>query len=225
MTRPLVAYYRVSTSRQKRSGLGLEAQREALHRFASSEGFVIVSEFVEAETGKGFDALDRRPKLAEALKAARKLKCSIGVAKLDRLSRDVAFISSLMAHRTPFVVAELGADVDPFVLHIFAALAEKERVLISVRTKAALEAAKRRGVKLGNPKIKQARKAAVAEIKDQADRNAANVMPIIREIQKAGASTLREIAAALNARGITTPRGGLWYPTSVKNTLDRKKSN
>ena len=114
--------------------------------------------FVEVETGKGSDALERRPQLAAALAEARRKRCSIGVAKLDRLSRDVHFISGLMAHRVPFVVAELGADVDPFILHLFAALAEKERAMISTRTKAALKAAKARGVKLGGPKLAQARK-------------------------------------------------------------------
>ena len=105
--------------------------------------------FIEVETGKGSDALERRPQLAAALSEARKKRCSVVVAKLDRLSRDVHFISGLMAHRVPFLVAELGPDVDPFILHLFAALAEKERAMISVRTKAALAAAKKRGVPLG----------------------------------------------------------------------------
>src|SRR3954463_9378124 len=132
---PLITYIRVSTSGQGRSGLGIEAQRQTLAHFASSEGYEVAREFVEVETGKGADALDRRPQLKSALAAARKLKCHVGVAKLDRLSRDVHFISGLMAHKVPFVVAELGPDVDPFVLHLFAALAEKERALISTRTR------------------------------------------------------------------------------------------
>jgi DNA invertase Pin-like site-specific DNA recombinase len=126
-----------------------------------------------------------------------------------------------MAHRVPFLVAELGSDVDPFILHLFAALAEKERAMISARTKAALSAAKARGVKLGGPKLKVARKNAAASIKANADRQAANVLPIIREIQKAGASTLRDLADALNARGIPTARGGKWYAASVRNVLSR----
>lgn len=219
--RTLIAYARVSTSRQQRSGLGLEAQREALKRFAASEGFQIVSEFVEVETGKGADALDRRPQLAAALRTARQHKCPIAVAKLDRLSRDVHFISGLMAHRTPFLVAELGPDVDPFILHLYAALAEKERVMISARTQAALDAARKRGVKLGNPRLKHARKAAVSAIQEQADKRAAGVLPIIREIEKSGIATLRGIADALNARGVPTARGGRWFATSVKNILDR----
>lgn len=151
----IVAYIRVSTSKQGRSGLGIEAQREALARFASGEGFKVVDEFVEVETGKGSDAFERRPQLSAALGKARTLRCPIAVAKLDRLSRDVHFISGLMAHRVPFLVAELGPDVDPFVLHLYAALAEKERALISGRTKSALAAAKARGVQLGNPKIEE----------------------------------------------------------------------
>ena len=142
---PLVAYYRVSTQKQGRSGLGLEAQRKAVANFAAAEGFVIIAEFTEIETGKGSDALDRRPELKAALKAAKRAKCEVVVAKLDRLSRDVAFVSGLMAQKVPFISCELGTDVDPFMLHLYAALAEKERRLISQRTKEALQAAKERG--------------------------------------------------------------------------------
>jgi DNA invertase Pin-like site-specific DNA recombinase len=189
----VVTYLRVSTSQQGRSGLGLEAQRQALRQFAKAEGLELVREFVEVETGKGSDALDRRPQLKAALAAAKRLKCHVAVAKLDRLSRDVHFISGLMAHRVPFVVAELGADVDPFVLHLFAALAEKERSLISTRTRQALAAAQARGVILGSPKLHQARESAVAAIKASADQHAANVLPIIKEAQRAGATTLRAV--------------------------------
>src|SRR5260221_1472596 len=217
--RPLITYIRVSTSQQGRSGLGIEAQRQALSQFAMTEGFRAAREFVEVETGKGADALDRRPQLKAALAAARKQRCHVAVAKLDRLSRDVHFISGLMSHKVPFLVAELGPDVDPFVLHLFAALAEKERSLISTRTRQALTAAKARGVTLGNPKLHVARKNAVEAVKAEADRYATNVLPIIREAQKAGATTLRQIAEALNARGVTTARGGQWYATSVSNVL------
>ncbi|MGY3497143.1 DNA invertase Pin-like site-specific DNA recombinase [Bradyrhizobium sp. USDA 4502] len=219
--RTLISYIRVSTSQQGRSGLGIEAQRQTLAYFAQAEGFTVVREFVEVETGKGADALDRRPQLNAALAAARKLRCHVAVAKLDRLSRDVHFISGLMAHKVPFLVAELGPDVDPFVLHLFAALAEKERALISTRTRQALSAAKARGVTLGNPRLQVARKSAVQAVKAEADRYAANVLPIIREAQKAGASTLRQIAEALNARGVPTARGGRWYAQSIANILER----
>ena len=219
--KPIVSYVRVSTNQQGRSGLGIDAQREALARFARDEGFEIVAEFVEVETGKGSDALDRRPQLAAALSKARAQRCPVAVAKLDRLSRDVHFISGLMAHRVPFLVGELGPDVDPFVLHLYAALAEKERALIAGRTKSALAAAKAKGVKLGNPNIEAAQEAAVAAVKEEADRAAGNVLPIIAEIRRSGATTLRAIAEALNARGVPTPRGGLWHAMSVRNALAR----
>ena len=118
--------------------MGIEAQRDAIARFAEAQGYTLAGEFMEVETGKGADALDRRPQLAAALAQARRLRCAVVVAKLDRLSRDVHFISGLMTQRVPFIVAELGADVDPFMMHIYAAVAEKERALISERTRAAL---------------------------------------------------------------------------------------
>jgi DNA invertase Pin-like site-specific DNA recombinase len=120
----VVAYLRVSTQRQQRSGLGIDAQRAAIQRFAESESLSIIAEFVETETGKGADALERRPKLAAALSAAKTAKCCVVVAKLDRLSRDVAVVAGLMAQRVPFIVAELGRDADPFMLHLYAALAD-----------------------------------------------------------------------------------------------------
>jgi DNA invertase Pin-like site-specific DNA recombinase len=144
-----IAYTRVSTAQQGRSGLGLEAQQAALARFAEAEGYQLIETFQEIETGKGSDALDRRPQLSAALKAARQQKAPIIVAKLDRLSRDVHFNSGLMSHKTPFIVAELGSDADPFMLHLYAALAEKERRLISQRTRDALAAKKAQGMKLG----------------------------------------------------------------------------
>ena len=148
-------------------------------------------------------------------------RTQIVVSKLDRLSRDVHFISGLMTHRVPFVVADLGPDVDPFVLHLFAALTEKERALISGRTKSALAAAKARGVKLGNPRIEAARGRAIASLQAEADRAANNVLPIIAEIRRSGATTLRAIAEALNARGVPTPRGGRWHAMSVRNVRAR----
>jgi DNA invertase Pin-like site-specific DNA recombinase len=125
----LFSYVRVSTAQQGKSGLGLAAQQEAVARFAAAEGREVVAEFVEVETGKGADALDRRPQLASAIAAARKHKAAVVVSKLDRLSGDVHFISGLMAHKVPFVVAELGPDVDPFVLHLYRrACRERARV-------------------------------------------------------------------------------------------------
>jgi DNA invertase Pin-like site-specific DNA recombinase len=218
-----VAYYRVSTARQGKSGLGIEAQKAAIQRFAESECIDIVAQYTEVETGKGADALERRPELAAALAQARKAKCPVLVAKLDRLSRDVHFISGLMAHRVPFIVAELGADVDPFLLHLYSALAEKERSLISARTKAALAAKKAGGAKLGNPRAAEAAVKAHAANRAQADQFAANVMPIVREIESSGLTNPREIAAALNARGVRTARGGSWHDSTVRNLLKRAR--
>jgi DNA invertase Pin-like site-specific DNA recombinase len=149
----LVSSIRVSTAGQAKSGLGLEVQRATIAQFAAAEGLEIAREFVEVETGKGSDALERRPQLRQALAVAKKLKCAVVVAKLDRLARDVSFIAGLMTNKVPFIVTSLGRNADPFMLHIYAALAEEERTLISQRTKAALAAAKARGVKLGNPNL------------------------------------------------------------------------
>ncbi|MFB6418217.1 MULTISPECIES: recombinase family protein [Bradyrhizobium] len=219
--KPLVGYVRVSTIKQGRSGLGEAAQRESIQRFADAEGFEVVAWHAEVETGKGSDALERRPQLAAALQAARKVKAMVCVSKLCRLSRDVAFVSGLMAQRVPFVVAELGKDTDPFLLHLYAALAQKERSLISTRTREALQAKKAQNVKLGGPKLAEARIAAAALKTAEADKFAANVLPNIEAVRKAGANTLRAIAEALNNRGIRTANGGNWHATTVKNVLDR----
>ena len=194
----ILAYYRVSTQRQGKSGLGLEAQRAAVERFAEDEGLTIVKDFIEIESGKGADALNLRPKLAAALAEARKQKCPVVVAKLDRLSRDVAFVAGLMSQRVPFIVAELGADADPFMLHIYAALAEKERRMISARTRAALKAAKARGVVLGNPQ-QAARNREVARAEAEALR------PVLTKLKHLSS---RQIAIELTLRGFPTPRGG-----------------
>jgi DNA invertase Pin-like site-specific DNA recombinase len=221
--KPAIAYYRVSTGGQAKSGLGLDAQAAAVAHFAEAENYQILVALSECETGKGADALDRRPKLAEALRQARKAKCPVIVAKLDRLSRDVHFISGLMAHKVPFIVAELGADVDPFMMHIYAAVAEKERKLISERTKAALAAKKAAGIKLGSPRLAETTSTAHAANRAIATQFASNVLPIVREIQAAGLKTTRAIAEALNARGVRTARGGVWHASTVGNLLRRQK--
>jgi len=211
MHKVLIAYYRVSTQKQGRSGLGLEAQQQAVANFAKAEGFEIIAEYAEIETGKGADALERRPKLAAALKQASKENASVCVAKLDRLSRDVHFISGLMTHRVPFVVAELGAQADPFLLHIYAAMAEQERRMISERTRAGLQAARRRGVKLGNPTIGR-------ENKRAAEQRAKALRPILKSLEGQSA---RSIAAELNKRKIETPRGLKWSAMTVIRVQQR----
>jgi DNA invertase Pin-like site-specific DNA recombinase len=208
----IVAYLRVSTQKQGTSGLGLEAQRQAISRFAEAERYQIADTFTEVETGKGADALERRPQLAAAIKAARKAKCPIVVCKLDRLSRDVHFISGLMAQRVPFIVTELGADTDPFMLHIYAALAEKERRLISERTKAGLAAAKARGTKLGGRNAQS--ELAEREARERAER----LRPIFAELTGLSA---HKAADELNRRGIATPKGGKWYAATVIRVRER----
>jgi DNA invertase Pin-like site-specific DNA recombinase len=223
--RPAVAYYRVSTAQQGRNGLGIEAQQAAVRRFAAAEGMELVAEHVEVETGKGADALDRRPVLREALAQAKKAKAAVLVARLDRLSRDVHFISGLMAHRVPFIVADLGADADPFMLHIYAALAEKERALISERTRAALARKKLQGVLLGNrTNLAEACAKGTATNRKAADAFAANVLPVVRQMQAAGVSGLRGLAAALNELGVRTARGGEWHAATVRNILLRQQA-
>jgi DNA invertase Pin-like site-specific DNA recombinase len=219
---PVVAYYRVSTDRQGRSGLGLDAQREWCAAFAAGNGMEVADAFTEVETGTGSDALDRPPQLAAALAAARRLRCPVLVAKLDRLSRDVDFIAGLMAIRLPFLVAKLSADVDPFMLYIYAALAEKERCMISERTRAALAARKWQGARLGNPSnLAAAGVIGAARTAEGACRFAENVAPVIREIRAIGVASLRGIADALNKRGVRTARGGLWAATQVSAVLAR----
>src|SRR5947199_447300 len=189
-----VAYYRVSTKQQQRSGLGIEAQRATVARFAEAEGLTVIAEFVEAETGKGADALDRRPQLAAALAAARSAKCSVLVSKLDRLSRDVAFVAGLMAQRVPFIVAELGRDADPFMLHLYAALAEKERRLISERTKAALAIRKRAGDKLGNRiNIREAGNIGRVTSVAAANQHARSLLPVLRSLESEGTFTIGSV--------------------------------
>jgi len=205
-----VGYIRVSTTKQGRSGLGLEAQQEALARFAKAEGYEFIDTFSETISGKRDDG--DRPRLAAAIALAGKRKASIIVAKLDRLSRDVHYISGLMKHRVPFIVTELGPDVDPFMLHIYAALAEKERRLISRRTKDALRAAKARGVKLGG--YRHDGSISKAEALDRAEALRSTFV----ELADLGH---RAAARALNERGIKTAQGAAWTAMQVARVRRR----
>jgi DNA invertase Pin-like site-specific DNA recombinase len=213
----IVTYARVSTARQGKTGLGLDAQKAAMAAFVQAHGMTIAAEYVEVETGKGHDALERRPQLKAALAEAKRLKCPVLVSKLCRLGRDVHFISGLMVHRTPFIVSELGADVDPFLLHLYAALGEKERKLISERTRAALQAAKARGKVLGQ----HGREVLSVANREAALDQARHLKEIVRALQAEGKRTLRELATALNARGIPSARGGEWSPKTVQRLLAR----
>jgi DNA invertase Pin-like site-specific DNA recombinase len=161
--------------------------------------------------------------LAAALAAAKSRKCPVVVAKLDRLSRDVAFVSNLMAQRTPFIVAELGTDADPFMLHLYAALAEKERRLISERTRNALAAKKAQGIKLGNQRnILEAGAVGRQVQADDACRFATTIQLTIAAIRASGIVGFGAIANVLNQRGIRTVRGGRWHGSTVRNVLLRK---
>lgn len=215
----IVIYRRVSTSKQERSGLGLDAQLTALKTFCDFEGLDIVGDFSESVSGSS--PIEQRPALQEALALAKALNCSICVAKLDRLSRDVAFISGLMASGVPFVVSELGVDTDPFVLHLFAALAEKERKLISQRTKAALQERLKRGAKLGNTtNLSFAQAKGHAALSANAQRFASGVAPLIVKLRAQG-DTLQSIAEQLNQLSYKSSRGCSWTPTAVSRVLKR----
>jgi len=217
MTTPVryVTYLRVSTVRQGESGLGLDAQRHTVETFARQNGGEIVGQFVEVESGKRSD----RPELARAMAAARKGKATLLIAKLDRLARNVAFIAGLMDGGVDFVACD-----QPFAsrltLHILSAVAEDEARRISERTKAALQAARRRGVKLGSPVAAETAAMARAARSAYAAKANETTRAVIRDIQRAGVSTLAGIASALQARGVKTPRGeAAWQKTQVARLL------
>lgn len=211
-----VAYYRVSTTGQGVSGLGLEAQREAVERYLNGGSWSLIEAFTEIETGKGANALDRRPQLKAALAYARKHKATLVIAKLDRLARNVHFVSGLLETGVDFVAAD-RPDADRFTLHLEAALAEREARVISERTKAALAAAKRRGVVLGA----NGRTLAVRNRAEAVER-VAPMAGRLTALRGEGLS-LRRIASTLNAEGVSPPgaSGGVWHPATVQRALER----
>ncbi|WP_407174540.1 recombinase family protein [Bradyrhizobium sp. STM 3562] len=229
-----IAYYRVSTARQGRSGLGLEAQRAAVASYLNGGNWTIVAEFTEVESGRRAD----RPELDKALAAARLHRCPLVVSKVDRLTRSVAFLSRLLEANVDMRFADLpqieGAT-GRFLLQQMASVAELEAGMIAARTRAALAAAKARGKKLGGQRIRRSngqpvlishaaqKRGATANRMRAVDR-AADLAPIITEIQANGAKTLAAIAEGLNAASIPTPRGqGKWSPVQVKRTLEALK--
>jgi DNA invertase Pin-like site-specific DNA recombinase len=222
--KPAVFYIRCSTSEQGKSGLGMEAQRAALDKFAEAEGFTVAGVYAEVASAKL--GVQDRPALREALAQAKKLKAPVIVSKLCRLSRDVAFISGLMARGVPFIVAQLGPDVDPFMLHIYAALGEQERRMIGQRTKEALQAKKVRGVKLGCVQHKDPQAIVAARAKGQATNAskaaafAAKLIPMIQDL-KAKSMTLDQIAAKLNEDEVATFNGGMWHKSTVSRLLSK----
>src|SRR6266404_1815587 len=216
-----VSYYRVSTAQQGASGLGLEAQREAVARHVAGAAGVIVAEFQEIESGKKND----RPQIAAALAACRLRRATLVIAKLDRLARNVHFISSLMESGVDFVACD-NPHATRLTIHILAAVAEHEREMISQRTIAALAAAKARGVKLGNPHLtpgdtRRARRARTA----QANEYAAAAHVYIEEARNAGCNACGAIAKALTARGIETPMGSRdWSRTQISRVIARAEA-
>lgn len=216
-----VSYLRVSTARQGASGLGLEAQRQAVADFLDGGRWQLLAEVVEIEPGKRND----RVKLAEALKLCRLHNATLVIAKLDRLSRDAAFLLNLQAAGVRFVAADMP-EANEMVVGIMAVVAQAERKMISARTKAALQAAKARGQVLGGDRgVKPSHATAVkgaTALKAKADARAADLSTILAEIKAEGASTLRDHAAALNARGIPTARGSEWSAVQVSRVLARQ---
>ena len=213
-----VAYFRVSTERQGKSGLGLEAQRKAVLDYLDGGRWELVAEFTEVESGKRSD----RPELERALATCKKRRAKLVIAKLDRLSRNLAFIAALMDSGVEFVAVD-NPHANKLTIHILAAVAQHEREIISARTSAALQAAKMRGKRLGNPKLAEARRHAVRVKKEKADRYSANIIPLIREIQSSGIKSRRGVARALAARGVRTARGGAWTAVQVSDILRRQR--
>lgn len=228
-----IAYYRVSTERQGRSGLGLDAQRAAVADYLNGGSWELLTEFVEIESGRKSD----RPQLAEALKACKKQKAILVIAKLDRLARNVAFIANLMEAGVEFIAVDFP-QANRLTLHILSAVAEHEARMISARTKAALQSKKKwlanlspaekaemeaRGerTKLGGPKLAEAGEKSREVRMAKAAQRAANLLPVIRQVQAAGAKSYHQIANALNERNVPTLRGGPWHAMQVRNVLLR----
>jgi len=218
-----VCYYRVSTRDQKRSGLGLEAQREVVEDFLKGNGHEVVGEYTEVESGGKND----RPELTKAIRDCELKGARLIVSKLDRLSRDLHFITALQQSAVQFTVAEIP-DATELTINLLAAVAQHERKLISGRTKAALQAAKDRGVRLGNPKLLRGERIAPADTSHankartaKADDYARKMSSVIEELQAKGTTSLSGIADSLNEAGYQTSRGGSWYPNSVKRIIER----
>ena len=220
-TRKAVTYYRVSTAKQGKSGLGLEAQRHAVEEFLRTNNWELIGEFVEVESGK----VDQRPQLEAALAHCDLTGATLIVAKLDRLSRNVAFLATLQDSGTRFLAVDMP-EANELTIHIMAAVAQAERKAISKRTKEALAAAKARGAKLGGSRGNMADllkgPAASATARSQTSRQRAEkVMAQVKQLQARGAISLRQIATALNERGIVAPRGGSWGAAQVKAVMDK----
>ncbi|MCT8329350.1 recombinase family protein [Albidovulum sediminis] len=226
MTAPsprFIAYERVSTARQGQSGLGLEAQRNTIDAFAGSRGADVLARFTEVESGRNPD----RPELGKAIQLARLTGATLVIAKLDRLSRNAAFLLTLRDSGVKFVACDMP-EANDLTVGIMALVAQQEREAISRRTKEALAVAKARGVKLGNPNgaaaLRRAGKGGAAlraQVTDNAQAFARDLVPVIADIRSQGHTTLRAIAAELTARGMRTRRDGRWQVSNVRNLLGR----
>ncbi len=219
-----VAYHRVSTDKQGRSGLGLEAQRKAVEDHLSGGRGELVADYVEVESGKR----DDRPELIKALHRCKVTGATLVIAKLDRLSRNVAFISNLMDSGVDFVAVDFP-QANRLTVHILAAVAEHEREMISQRTKAALASAKARGVRLGNPNGAahlrgRGNREAVEALRAGADAFAEDLAPVLEDVGAEGHTSYRAMARELNRRGILTARGGRWHPGTVRNLVHRQRA-
>ena len=212
-----IAYYRVSTAKQTVSGLGLEAQRAAVNAYICGREHQLIAEYTETESGRNSD----RPKLAEALADAKRRRATLVIARLDRLARSVMFVASLMESGVAFVACDM-VDASPLFLHIMAAVAEAEAKAISERTKAALAAARARGVKLGGPNILDAQRLARESIIKKADDLSAGLIPIIKQMVDRGENSSHRIAAELQRLGIKTARNKNWHGITVLKMLKRQ---
>jgi DNA invertase Pin-like site-specific DNA recombinase len=221
-----VAYYRVSTDKQGKSGLGLEAQKDAVSRYLNGGSWELVGEFEEIESG----GKDDRPQLTRAMQAARLRNATLIIAKLDRLSRDAAFLLGLQKAGVDFVAADMP-DANKMTVGVMALVAQHEREAISARTLAALQAAKARGIKLGTHRagapvlsleaIAKGRAVSKSRRSQKAAERAADLLPLIQEFQQSGHTSLRQIALKLNAAGYLTTRGGQWSAVQVDRVLKR----
>ena len=214
MTRRAIAYFRVSTAEQGRSGLGLDAQKQAVNAYVGGVGLDLVGEYQDVESGKR----DDRPELQRAIAHAKRCKGILVIAKLDRLSRKVSFVSNLMEAGVQFVAVD-NPSANELTIHILAAVAQAECKAIGERTRAALAAARARGTPLGNPNIGVARPLALKAIRERSTGFASNTVPLIRDLRAAGCISLQSIANALNTRGVKTARSGAWTATAVRRVL------
>ena len=220
----IVTYTRVSTSQQGHSGLGLEAQQASIDAFVKSRGATVLGTFTEIESGK----VDARPQLEKAMRLAEERGATLLIAKLDRLSRDGAFLYNFRKSSVKFEVADMPG-MNSLTLSVMIGMAQYEREIISERTIAALKAAKARGVRLGNPngaaallRAGKGNAAGVAAIKKKADEFAARILHVVDELTQTGITSNEAIARALNERKTVTARGGKWHGATVRNLLGRR---